>query len=73
MEGSAPFAYTVNDAGRGERLSDVPGEPTVRLRMDREAFIRLAGGRCEPEPGTVEVEGDRDLGQRLLDALATTP
>ncbi|GAB6987118.1 maleylpyruvate isomerase family mycothiol-dependent enzyme [Nocardioides pyridinolyticus] len=73
MEGSAPFAYAVDDAGRGERLSDVPGEPTVRLRMDREAFIRLAGGRCDPEPGTVEVEGDRDLGQRLLDALATTP
>ena len=73
MEGSAPFAYAVNDAGRGERLSDVPAEPTVRLRMDREAFIRLAGGRCEPEPGTVEVEGDQDLGQRLLDALATTP
>lgn len=73
MEGSAPFAYAVNDAGRGERLSGVPGEPTVRLRMDREAFIRLAGGRCEPEPGTVEVEGDQDLGQRLLDALATTP
>ena len=73
MEGSAPFAYAVNDAGRGERLSDVPGEPTVRLRMDREAFIRLAGGRCEPEPGTVSVEGDQELGQRLRDALATTP
>jgi hypothetical protein len=41
--------------------------------MDREAFIRLAGGRCDPEPGTVQVEGDQALGQRLLDALATTP
>lgn len=73
MEGSPPFAYAVNDAGRGERLGDVPAAPTVRLRMDREAFIRLAGGRCEPEPGTVHVEGDHDLSQRLLDALATTP
>lgn len=73
MEGSAPFAYGVNDAGRGERLPAAPDEPTVLLRMDREAFIRLAGGRCEPEPGTVQVEGDQDLGRRLLDALATTP
>jgi uncharacterized protein (TIGR03083 family) len=73
MEGSAPFAFTVNDAGRGERLPDAPGAPDVTLRMDREAFIRLAGGRCEPEPGTVRVDGDQDLGERLLDALATTP
>ena len=73
MEGSAPFAFRVNDAGRGERLPSLPDAPTVCLRMDREAFIRLAGGRCEPEPGTVRVEGDQALGQRLLDALATTP
>ena len=73
MGGSAPYAFTVNDAGRGERLTDVPDAPTVRLLMDREAFIRLAGGRCEAEPGTVRVEGDQDLGRRVLDALATTP
>jgi uncharacterized protein (TIGR03083 family) len=73
MEGSAPFAYEVNDAGRGVRLPGVPDAPTVRLLMDREAFIRLAGGRCEPDPGTVQVEGDQDLGQRILDTLATTP
>ena len=45
----------------------------MRLCMDREAFIRLAGGRCDPEPGTVQVGGDQALGQRVLDALATTP
>lgn len=73
MEGSAPFAFAVNDAGRGERLADAPADPTVLLRMDREAFIRLAGGRCDPEPGTVHVDGDQDLGRRLMDALATTP
>ena len=73
MEGSAPFAFAVNDAGRGERLPGVPDAPSACLRMDREAFIRLAGGRCDPEPGTVQVEGDQALGRRLLDALATTP
>ena len=73
MEGSDPYAFVVNESGRGERLAAVPEDPTVRLRMDREAFIRLAGGRCDPEPGSVHVDGDQDLGQRVLDALATTP
>ena len=73
LEGSAPFAFRVSDTGRGERLSEEPEEPDVRLRMDRESFIRLAGGRREPEPGSVRIEGDADLGQRIVDALATTP
>jgi uncharacterized protein (TIGR03083 family) len=66
-------AFTVAPTGRGERLDAVPAEPTVRLRMEREAFIRLAGGRCPAEPGTVVVEGDQELGRRILDAMATTP
>jgi uncharacterized protein (TIGR03083 family) len=73
MEGSEPFAFEVTDSGRGVRLAQPPAEPAVRLLMDREAFIRLAGGRCEPEPGTLRVEGDEELGRRILEALATTP
>ena len=73
LDGSAPFAFEVNDAGRGVRLDASPASPSVTLRMEREAFIRLAGGRCEPEPGTVVVDGDRDLAGRILDAMATTP
>lgn len=73
LEGSAPYAFEVDANGRGQRLPAPPADPTVRLCMDREAFIRLAGGRCEPEPGTVQVGGDQALGQRVLDALATTP
>ena len=73
MAGSEPYAFTINDAGRGERLPAPPGEPTVTLRMDRESFIRLAGGRCDAEPGAISVEGDQDLGERVVAALATTP
>jgi uncharacterized protein (TIGR03083 family) len=73
MAGSRPFAFKVNDAGRGERLPDAPTEPTVTLRMDRESFIRLAGGRCEAEPGAVSVEGDQELGAAVVASLATTP
>lgn len=72
VAGSEPFAFTVNDAGRGQRLDEVPAEPTVLLRMDRESFICLAGGRCAA-PGSVEVVGDQELGQQVLDRLATTP
>lgn len=73
LEGSEPFAFVVNDARRGERLATAPDSPTVTLRMDREAFIRLAGGRCEPEPGTVAVAGDEALAARIIESLATTP
>ncbi|MCW2797368.1 maleylpyruvate isomerase family mycothiol-dependent enzyme [Nocardioides sp.] len=73
MAGSEPFAFAVNDQNRGERLSDLPTEPTVRLRMDRESFIVLAGGRCDVESGAVEFEGDVDLGSRIVEVLATTP
>jgi uncharacterized protein (TIGR03083 family) len=73
VDGGAPLAFVVNDAHRGERLADQPTDPSVCLRMSRESFIRLAGGRCDAEPGTITVEGDQELGQRVLDAMATTP
>jgi uncharacterized protein (TIGR03083 family) len=73
VEGHEPFAYTVTDAGRGERLPEPPASPTVALRMDRETFIVQAGGRRAAAPGAVTVEGDAALGQQILDALATTP
>ena len=73
LEGSDPFAFTVNEAGRGERLATLPADPAATLRMDREAFIRLAGGRCQPQPGTFAVVGDEALAGRIIDAMATTP
>jgi uncharacterized protein (TIGR03083 family) len=73
MAGSAPFAFAIDDNGRGQQLPEPPSDPTVTLRMDRESFIRLAGGRCAAEPGAVTVEGDEELGQRVLAQLATTP
>lgn len=71
--GSEPAAFTVNDAGRGERLAELSADPTVTLRMDRESFVVLSGGRRSPQPGAVTVEGDRELGQRIVAQLATTP
>jgi uncharacterized protein (TIGR03083 family) len=73
LEGSAPVAFEVDENGRGQRLASPPTDATVTLHMDRESFIRLAGGRCAAEPGRVGVDGDAALGQRLLDHLAITP
>jgi hypothetical protein len=72
MTGSEPVAFEIDDNGRGRRVP-VPAEPTVTLHMDRESFIRLAGGRCQAEPGRVSVTGDEALGEQVLASLATTP
>lgn len=72
MEGSEPFAFEVGEDRRGRVPAAPPAQPDVRLAMDRESFICLAGGR-RPAPGSVVVTGDEALGQRVVDAMATTP
>jgi uncharacterized protein (TIGR03083 family) len=73
LEGSDPVAFGVNESGRGQQLADPPVEPTVRLSMDRESFIVLAGGRRAPDSGAIRIDGDDQLGQRIVDTLAVTP
>ena len=71
--GQPPVAFAVTDEGRGEQVVAVPDDPTVCLRLEREAFVVLAGGRREAEPGSVEITGDEDLGRRILGSFAVTP
>jgi uncharacterized protein (TIGR03083 family) len=73
VDGSPSLAFAVNEQGRGERLAEAPDQPTVRLSMDRETFIVRAGGRRAATPGSVRIEGDQALGERLVDVMATTP
>lgn len=73
VEGSAPVAVEIGEDGRGRRLPTVPDDPTVRIDVDRENFIVLAGGRRAAEPGSLVVSGDQALGQRIVEELATTP
>lgn len=73
VAGQEPSGFVVDDRGRGEPLADHPDDPTVSLSMDRETFVLLAGGRRTPDPETIEVRGDRELGQRILDLFAVTP
>ncbi|MBA8805887.1 uncharacterized protein (TIGR03083 family) [Nocardioides ginsengisegetis] len=73
VTGSAPAAVVVDENGRGQQMAELPADPTVRLAMDREAWIVLAGGRRTPEAGAVTVEGDAALGKAVLEKLAITP
>lgn len=73
VEGSAATAFGVSESGRGAPLDVVPATPTVRLVLDREAFVLLAGGRRRPGHVPVTAEGDRDLAARILAGMAITP
>jgi uncharacterized protein (TIGR03083 family) len=73
VEGSATAAFGVDERGKGVRLPVVPVDPTVRIRLSRETFVLLAGGRRTPEDVTFEVTGDSDLAARVLSAMAVTP
>jgi len=66
-------AVEVGRDGRAARLLDPPGSPTVRLRTDLEGYVVLCGGRRPAETVGVVVDGDRELGGRVLAALAVTP
>lgn len=73
VNGSKPLSVRVNAEGRGVRVPEIPSDPTVRINTDRETFICLAGGRRAPGPGAVGLDGDQELGRRILDAMAVTP
>jgi uncharacterized protein (TIGR03083 family) len=67
------LAVEVGDDGRASVMSTEPVQPTVALRMDLESFTVLGGGRRPPSGLPVQIEGDRELGERVLSALAITP
>ena len=73
VQGSTPVAVEVGEDGRAHRLTIEPDAPTVRVAVDRANYIVLAGGRRDTEPESVTIEGDQELGQRIVEMLATTP
>ncbi len=66
------FGVAMGDDGRAAHVPP-PEHPDVRLRMDTEAFVVLGGGRRSPRDVAVAVAGDRELGDRVLEAMAVTP
>lgn len=61
----------VGEDGRG-RSAEV-ADPTTTVRLSREAYVILAGGRRPVDAVEARIDGDHDLGARLLAALTLTP
>jgi uncharacterized protein (TIGR03083 family) len=61
------------EGGRARLLDAVPASPTTRILTDTETFARLACGRLDPDAelaaGHVHVDGDEDLGRRVVQNL----
>ena len=59
------------DGKRANLLPEVPTSPDVRLTMDLETFNRLCCGRGEVAEvaSGVKIEGDTDLGRRVVDQM----
>jgi len=61
------------DGGRAKPLGAVPAQPTVVVRTDTETFARLGCGRVDPSEqlaaGVVRIEGDEDLGRRVVESM----
>lgn len=68
VDGYRTLPVTV-EGGRGRLAEEVPEDADVTLSMDAETFLCLATGRVDPAEAAVEVEGDAQLGQRVLDGL----
>jgi uncharacterized protein (TIGR03083 family) len=65
----------VFDGERGRAGADLPETPTTTLRLDLNTLTVLACGRSD-DPlarARVAVEGDQNLGSRILEDLAVTP
>jgi uncharacterized protein (TIGR03083 family) len=75
VTGASPvhLAVKVDESGRARALTSTTGTPTVRLRMDVETFVILAGGRRPIEDVPVELTGDEALGRQIAAAMALTP
>ena len=68
-------AVLVGDDGRARltEAGDLSGDPTTTLRLDWVDWVRLGGGRTTADEVEVQVEGNQDLGRRVLAGMAVTP
>jgi uncharacterized protein (TIGR03083 family) len=60
--------------GRARVTDELDGEPTAMITLTSSLFLRLAGGREDPETSTqpVRLDGDVDLARQLASNLAFT-
>ncbi|MBA2282978.1 MAG: maleylpyruvate isomerase family mycothiol-dependent enzyme [Acidimicrobiia bacterium] len=74
LTGPSGRTISIDVAERATVVESLAGPPTATLRMPVGTFARLAGGRVDPASvaDQVELEGDVELGRRVVDNLAFT-
>jgi uncharacterized protein (TIGR03083 family) len=75
LHGALERTYHVVVDGRAALVDEPDDEPTVTLRLPVTTFLRLTGGRAAALPRLgvdVQLDGDDDLGRRLLADLSLT-
>ena len=61
----------VGDDGRASQVDDQT--PATTVTLSPQDFVVLCGGRRPPDSAQARIEGDEDLGRRVLAAMAVTP
>ena len=69
------FAVLVGEDGRARQADpdSLPGGPTATVHLSFVDFVRLGGGRASADQVDATVEGDEDLGRRVLAGMSVTP
>lgn len=74
LSDSEPVSVFVVDGPFAFQASSSPSSPSVvSLRMEAADFTRLCCGRSSAARARVEIDGDVEIGQRFLNAMAITP
>lgn len=66
-------AVAMDHDGHGRVLPEQPADPTVTLRLAWADLVARATGRLGAQTTPVTVDGDAELGRRVLAAIAMTP
>jgi uncharacterized protein (TIGR03083 family) len=74
LTGQAARELRVVTSGRAKVVDEIDGEPTATITMPAPLFLRLAGGREDPQAALerIELGGDVSLARQLATSLAFT-
>jgi uncharacterized protein (TIGR03083 family) len=76
VHGPTSIVVPVVVEGRARVLDEAPADPTVTLHLDTTTYVALGCGRWDLAralaDGDVRIEGDEDLGRRVLDNMSFT-
>ena len=74
LTGDAARTINVEVGERAAVVDELSGPPTLTVTMPAGVFARLGGGRVDPDTvrAQVTLDGDEELGERLLGNLGYT-